>query len=1254
MTHALGVPAMPSEPVTELMERAREARETDPLKALDVANQAADMVTHSGDVVTEREIRIFILLILRDPRTPFEVPRYRTHLARMEEIVPQNEPDRSNALAWLSVLRAELALYLNEVDNAVRLGRAAVRQTESLPEKGTQAIAKVILGTALVRAIPDDTYQGPEKTKWVDSFLDPAAFNEALTLLEEGFAEKLPEEFFPFVVRAGKEKLAFLYNLNGQFKKALSVYRELEPLPSSPPSLKAEYILNIANAESAAQGKFIPDEEVEKAWQLIQQEANENLKANILLRNMGYLLGSLRPQRAIEGFSQAAEILSKEPSGSRYILLNLNSFIIPRLEGLREPDVGTKILEKAVSLPGIVDNPSIALPLYAKLSGFYAAVFDYKNFQEIRSMAESANKKTENWKAIQEILFNEAAIRRFFDPMGAATAYRAAMLTAYRGTDDSRTHKELVFDGFRKAINIAMEVGFYQDAIDFSLTALTVLKTDRDDDPFETVIQLLIDTGRAMTKVGRLDLADDAITLALGLLPKVSSGWEQPIRLAASEFYSLIGEEEFGLFQLNLVKSFGPSKAALNTIPDLLLHRARILRAIGNHFAAETVLTDCISQARKGVYRRPDAELACRWQLYRLLWEVIGDYDEAVKQAGEGFKLAAKHEAFFAIVEMNQLLDVFHHFHHLAASGEILTRQKQLLERFQQLPTTARIHAYRSMSSLLILWSEQEMGKKHLDWGTFDKELAALQAEPYLSTSEYDYLLGIGRALKVMGENKRSLLVLEDVAERLEFVRGLLTNPRLALRLGAEINDVFNQIVDTYLKENSSEGVMRALQAAEANRGRSVRHFKETSDRAPNPVHIHGSPIEKARAKLEYLRKVNGYELTKEELDTSRELITLSVSNEGLKHNSSTTLQRKPLPVVDLAKIQSNLAPTDATIMYHLSSERFGAWVLRKRALHWINLGESEKAKLAIVRLRTELLSHEPEASRRFSIVAREAFRLLVGPIMQHIADARRLTIIPDVELFSVPFEALEFPVGGKHLIEAYTISYQMSLHNTSGYSHEPSKVGERKNVLLIGNPTYTLSDQTLLPLAGAEREVESIKHILKSENVTVYSGQQASKEQVLPQLEKATVIHFATHGVVNERYPWSSYLALAGNTGKLTLDEVPKTELTADLVVLSACESGRGRILAGEGVWGFQSQFLAAGSKNVIGSLWRVEDESTAILMEEFYKGVVDRADDYADALRAAKLKLLQSERWNTPYYWAPFVLYYQPISQDLQEVTK
>ena len=211
------------------------------------------------------------------------------------------------------------------------------------------------------------------------------------------------------------------------------------------------------------------------------------------------------------------------------------------------------------------------------------------------------------------------------------------------------------------------------------------------------------------------------------------------------------------------------------------------------------------------------------------------------------------------------------------------------------------------------------------------------------------------------------------------------------------------------------------------------------------------------------------------------------------------------------------------------------------------------------------------------------------------------------------------------------------------------------RTVLLVGNPTFSQpvdlagpqNRAELVPLAGAQRELERIQQIVGPSNLSVYTGVAARKDRFLEQMRRTAIAHFATHGVLNERYPWASYIALAGKNGNLLLDEIPLIPITADLVVLSACDTSRGRILAGEGVWGFQSQFLSAGARNVIGTLWRVDDESTADFMEDFYREMGPELKNNANALRAAKLKLLHSDKWHHPYYWAPFVLYGQLSSK-------
>ena len=160
--------------------------------------------------------------------------------------------------------------------------------------------------------------------------------------------------------------------------------------------------------------------------------------------------------------------------------------------------------------------------------------------------------------------------------------------------------------------------------------------------------------------------------------------------------------------------------------------------------------------------------------------------------------------------------------------------------------------------------------------------------------------------------------------------------------------------------------------------------------------------------------------------------------------------------------------------------------------------------------------------------------------------------------------------------------------------------------------------------------------------------GFQASRETLLSlPLDDYRVIHFATHGVIDTRYPDLSGLALSGfdaagmpTRGLLGLPDIYGLRLNADLVVLSACETALGRDIRGEGLLGLTQGFLYAGAKGVVASLWPVADRATAELMQRFYDHMLRDGLPPADALRHAQLSIAAEPRWQDFYYWSGFVL--------------
>jgi CHAT domain-containing protein len=149
------------------------------------------------------------------------------------------------------------------------------------------------------------------------------------------------------------------------------------------------------------------------------------------------------------------------------------------------------------------------------------------------------------------------------------------------------------------------------------------------------------------------------------------------------------------------------------------------------------------------------------------------------------------------------------------------------------------------------------------------------------------------------------------------------------------------------------------------------------------------------------------------------------------------------------------------------------------------------------------------------------------------------------------------------------------------------------------------------------------------------------------PRLADYRVIHFATHGLIDNNHPESSGIVLSlydekgqAQNGFLRLHDIYNLNLPVDLVVLSACSTALGKEVVGEGLIGLVRGFMYAGSRRVLASLWKVDDEATGELMMEFYRAMFERKLPPAAALQAAQIEMRKSGRWAHPFYWAGFVL--------------
>jgi CHAT domain-containing protein/tetratricopeptide (TPR) repeat protein len=282
---------------------------------------------------------------------------------------------------------------------------------------------------------------------------------------------------------------------------------------------------------------------------------------------------------------------------------------------------------------------------------------------------------------------------------------------------------------------------------------------------------------------------------------------------------------------------------------------------------------------------------------------------------------------------------------------------------------------------------------------------------------------------------------------------------------------------------------------------------------------------------------------------------------------------------------------------------------------------------------------------------ARRLYDLVLAPARGELKDKSHLIVVPDDALWDVPFQAL-VTTAGRYLIEEHAVSYAPSLTVLREMAARRRQASGEPRLLALGNPTLGARvadsapsrDAPLAPLPEAEREVRKLADLYGRGRSTVLIGDAAREEDFKSQAGGFSVLHLATHGLLDSASPMHSRLVLAPGgdkeDGLLEAWELLNLDLRADLVVLSACETGRGRVTAGEGVIGLSWALFVAGSPTAVVSQWKVDSASTSDLMLEFHRGLRrDPPASRAAALRSAALRLLRT-RYAHPFYWAGFIV--------------
>lgn len=270
------------------------------------------------------------------------------------------------------------------------------------------------------------------------------------------------------------------------------------------------------------------------------------------------------------------------------------------------------------------------------------------------------------------------------------------------------------------------------------------------------------------------------------------------------------------------------------------------------------------------------------------------------------------------------------------------------------------------------------------------------------------------------------------------------------------------------------------------------------------------------------------------------------------------------------------------------------------------------------------------EQHPRANTLAHRLYDQLIRPFTPIIGQ-RNLLVVPHGALHYLPFATLQD--GEQIMISGRSLRF---LPSTSVQKYiRPNRRGRLDNILIYGNPDL---DDPSLDLPNAEDEAKAIASLLPKSHILTRRA--ASETSFKKQAGEFNYLHVASHGLFKADNALESSLILAKdgeNDGTLTVRELYQTRLNADLVTLSACETGLGKTLSGDDVLGLTRGFLYAGASNIVASLWEVADDATALLMKEFYQNLKNGSNKQ-EALRKAQLNLRKTHP--SPFFWAAFYL--------------
>lgn len=651
-----------------------------------------------------------------------------------------------------------------------------------------------------------------------------------------------------------------------------------------------------------------------------------------------------------------------------------------------------------------------------------------------------------------------------------------------------------------------------------------------------------------------------------------------------------------------------------------------------------------------------------------------GDHRAAIRAYERALALSGDQESPAALPAL----------HGLGLLYEEAGEHERAAERFRRALAIADATDNRLWQGLVLQnlgWSHLHRGQNEEALDLFARALPILK-EVELRSGEATALTGIGRIERERGHLEAAASWAERALAAVEEVRSGSDRPDMRAALLAARRAAFDSAVATYVeldRRDPGEGhAGRAFEASERGRARWLLdampargESSSGSENGPSGPEVERPRLRVQRAETERLRLLADGASRPALEQSERELRSALEDLRAATPLPPDREARETLGPVSLREIRRTLLkPGTLLLSVHLGEERSHLFAISTEALEVFELPPRDALE-AQARQVHRLLSQSDRraAGLQAERAAAELSHVLLGSLGRRLERFPDLVVSLDGALHAVPIGALPHPISGQPLLAEHRVRHVPSLSVGTHLERRAPIRSQPDGPLLavVADPVYSASDRRAEPTAGArtdsegsdglsferlrhaEREAEAVLALVEPSRRKAWLGFAAGKDQLASGLlARFPFVHFAAHGRLNDEHPELSALVLSRideqgrrRDGFLWAHEIAELELSAELVVASACDTGLGAEIGGEGLVGLSHAFFRAGASRALVSLWPVADAAAPDLMERFYRGFLRDGLTPAEALRRAQLAIRDERRWERPYFWAGWVLH-------------